>query len=180
MNEITEEEEGVKLLKQKYNTDYNPEYHLSAIDQLQICETLEVYDQTPSTIVKSNTGELIDNVKCIEIENDTCEPPINTSSIKDKQDAIYTLSTYTYKTPPKQIAEMLEKLFCDKSTHPGHWLIIAQLYTPLTINRVIKLMLKQHKTGEATIHKPAAYFTKVIGFRAKRKKQKPKNLHLKK
>jgi hypothetical protein len=87
-----------------------------------------------------------------------------------KPDAILELKECTYKTAPKQIKYLLEQLFIDCESEEGHWLFIAQKYTPKTINSVVNEMTKRHRRGEITIKNPAAYFTYLIKFRKKRKK----------
>jgi hypothetical protein len=101
--------------------------------------------------------------------NDGCKPKVNLESKDYKRRVILELKKCNYRTPPKRTAYLLEELFKNKDTKPGHWLYIAQNYTPRTINWVIELMIKLHRSGRETISIPAAYFTSLIQHRKKRK-----------
>jgi hypothetical protein len=99
---------------------------------------------------------------------DTYKRQINKTLGSSKREAVEQLELCNYKTPPKYVSELLQRLFADYETKEGHWLYIAQHWNPRAINRVIKLMTKQHRRGETTILNPAAYFTYLI----KRRKQR--------
>lgn len=101
--------------------------------------------------------------------NDTCKRIIDNSLNKGKRKAIAELKQLNYRTPPIIVANHLKKLLDTPETVEGHWLYVAQNYTPRTINRVIIAMIKIHQEGWTTIKCPAKYFTSLIQKRAKRK-----------
>lgn len=101
--------------------------------------------------------------------NATYENRINDKSIFSKHEVIAALKKCNHRTPPKEIASLLEQLFSSSGTTPEHCLYVAQHWPPIAINRTLTRMLKQHQRGEVTIKNPAAYFTHLIKFRKKRK-----------
>lgn len=102
--------------------------------------------------------------------NGGCEQIVKSKSIQNKHQIINGLEQCNYRTSPKKIALLLEELFIGyPSTKENHWLYIAQHWPPRAINRVIKVMIKQHQRGERTIGNAAAYFTFLIKKRKKRK-----------
>ena len=99
----------------------------------------------------------------------TYNRPVNPEQERSKNKAIAELKSRSYKTPPKEIASLLEALFVNCDSKAGHWLFVAQQWNPRAINRTVSLMMKQHSRGEVTIQNPAAYFTHLIKFRKKRR-----------
>ena len=100
--------------------------------------------------------------------NGTYKRKTNPELIWNKLDVISQLKHCTSRTPPNNIASLLEKLFDSWPSEEGHWLWVAQNYTPRIINWVISATTKAYQRGE--IRKtPAAYFTYKIRFRKKRK-----------
>lgn len=93
----------------------------------------------------------------------------NPSQKLSKREAIARLKLCNYRTAPKTIATYLHTIFSNKNTKPGHWLYIAQHYTPKTINSVLNEMLKGAERGDITPKVPSAYFTYVIKKRKTRK-----------
>jgi hypothetical protein len=102
----------------------------------------------------------------------TCKHGVNALLTQSKHDVITLLKKCTYRTPPLEVATLLEILFDDPGTNEGHWLHMAQDYPPRAICRTITQMIKQHRRGEISILNPAAYFTKIIKYRAKRKERR--------
>lgn len=72
-------------------------------------------------------------------------------------------------TSPFKIEKILESFFQDPDTTPGHWLYIAQNYTPRVIYWNINYMIKANSFGFKTFKSWASYFTKTIKKRKKRK-----------
>lgn len=103
-------------------------------------------------------------------DSDTYKRGVNPKLNLSKSEVITRLKQCGYRTPPKKVASLLEQLFRNNSSREGHWLYIAQHWTPRAINRVISVMSKQRRLGEVSIFNPAAYFTKLIKFRKKRKR----------
>jgi hypothetical protein len=101
--------------------------------------------------------------------NDTYKHRDNSELNSYKHQVINELKTCNYRTPPRKIALLLEKLLYRPDTKPGHWLFIAQKWPPRAINRNIYQMIKAHQSGWQTINNPAAYFTKIIKYRKPRK-----------
>lgn len=93
----------------------------------------------------------------------------NSEETQRKHRAITSLSNCHYRTSPKQIAYFLTELFKNHESNEGHWLYIAQNYTPKTINSVINQMKAIHRRGDISIKNPSAYFTKLIKYHKKRK-----------
>lgn len=76
-----------------------------------------------------------------------------------------------YRTPPKEIAKLLEEIFSDWKSKDGHWLYISQSYTPKSIRSVLNQMKKREDRGDLSIENPPALFTSVI-LRFKKKRSK--------
>lgn len=162
-------EEAIRKLREDYNQEpdfSNPKF--SVFDQLAVCESLprerEAQNNTNST--ERTNGNLLVNGN----GNGSYKHIANSESKQTKLEAIQALKTCTYRTPPKDIARLLEKVFVDCGTKDGHWLFIAQHYYPRNINWVINGMVKSHKEGWITIQNPASYFTSVIKRHYKERK----------
>lgn len=149
---------------------YNPDSNLSSEDQLLICES--VAEATP---IKENYNDEEREINKNNISvngngNDSYKRNDGQESARSKFQIITELQECNYRTPPTKIASLLEELFVNFNSKPGHWLYVAQHWTPRAINRVIKIILKQKATGETTILNPARYFTFLIKLRVKRKR----------
>ena len=117
---------------------------------------------------KGNTDTKV-NVSVNGNDNGTYKRKANPELIWNKFDVVSQLNHCTFRTPPNKIASLLEKLFDSWPSKEGHWLWVAQDYTPRVINWVISATIKAYRRGE--IRKtPAAYFTYKIRFREKRKR----------
>ncbi len=87
-----------------------------------------------------------------------------------KHQTILELRNCKYRTPARIVANLLETLFSKYPSFRGHWLYIAQHYTPKTINSVISQMLKRCSRDGFKPENPSAYFTYVIrNYRKPRK-----------
>lgn len=160
-------EETIRKIE-SYGACYDPDSDLSAFNQLQICEAVE-----KATPITPKPPQKCSSVKCI---NGTNKRKVNSELTQNKQQEIITeLRKCTYRTPPHKIAALLEALFSSYSSKPGHWLYIAQNWTPRVVNWVLNYMVKLIKTGRTTIKNPAAYFTKLIKYRKKRKERRGSN-----
>lgn len=95
--------------------------------------------------------------------------PGNEEETSRKNEANIKLRACNFKTPPIEIAEYLESLFGNWKSKPGHWLYVAQRYTPKSIISVVNEMVKQTIRGETSFQVPGAYFTKLIKFHSLRK-----------
>lgn len=146
---------------------YDPEFTLGFMDQLQACESL--VESTPvnpedwdgRTILRlRDTDE--ESVSVNGSVNDIGKRQENSEETQRKLQAITEVTTYTYRTSPRKIASQLRIIFSSCKSNDGHWLYIAQHYTPKSINSVIKHMTKAHTTGWVTIKNPAGYFTNVL------------------
>lgn len=161
-------EEAIRLLKDKYhveadlnNTKFNVFEQLAACESFSniINETNEIYETNENVVVN---GSVID----------THKQQVNYNLKSNKRKAMEELKTLVYKTPPRQVAGLLEIIFQGWDTKPGHWLYIAQNWNPRAINRVLNRIVKLHKTGVKTIKNPAAYFTFLIKKRKQRRDSK--------
>lgn len=140
---------------------YDPNSQLTLQDQLDICEIVE--KRTSKTDYRDGDGNVNGN------GNGTCKNGENSSETFDKREVIDKLRGCSYRTPPIEVAGLLEIFFSSNPSRPGWWLTVAQRWTPRTINRVIAQMIKKHRRGDVTIQNPSAYFTDTIKFRARRK-----------
>lgn len=147
---------------------YNPSSMLSIDDQLFICESLTKDEITP-TFQERNKDNPKENVSVKWNDNDTYKRDAITTFTDTKRDIIEKLKTFTYTTPPVEIAQALQTLFADHPSKDGHWLYVAQHWNPRTINRVIERIIIFHTSGRKTIQNSAAYFTHLIKFRKKRR-----------
>lgn len=101
--------------------------------------------------------------------NDTHKNSVKSEPSSNKHQVLAELKTCNYRTPPKTIAKLLENLFSKWPSQEGHWLYIAQHYSPRPINRVVVKIIKEYLRGDKTVKNPAAYFTYLIRFRKQRK-----------
>lgn len=155
--------EIIRRIQEVYHAGYdldNPDFDI--YDQLLACEAVAEAEQ-------ERHEELDTNVSVNGNDNDTYKRIVNFELTESKLNVIKKLQTCTYQTPPIEISRLLEELFAEYPSKPGHWNYISQVYTPRTINRVIKRINKLHITRAKTIQNPAAYFTFLIKFRKKRK-----------
>ncbi len=147
---------------QELGGEYEPESSLSLRDQLFVCES----------IVEAPPVKQVDNNGMISVNgsvNDSYKRNVNFELTQSKLNVVIKLKKCTYKTSPKDIAIFLEQFFIDFPSKSGHWLYIAQHWTPRTIVRVIEKLIKLDFSGRATLHNPAGYFTYLIKFRKKRR-----------
>lgn len=156
-------EKVINLIRNVYHAQYDPtKLNFDAWDQLLACETIEKTTPKEEEITK-------DSVSVSGNGSDSGKLSDKSESTQGKREAIAELRTCTYKTPPREVALLLEKLFSSHKSKPGHWLYIAQHYTPRAINRTINRMMKRHNSGHESILNTSAYFTYTIQFRKKRK-----------
>lgn len=154
----------------RINDIYQAEYDSSrpnfdAWDQLLACESI-----AESTPIKYQYNEdANENPSVSGMLNDSSSPKVIFELTQDKQKVITELTHCNYRTPPTQIATLLEKFFKEWHSNQGHWLYVAQQWTPRAINRTIHRLTKLHIEGRITIRNPAAYFTKLIKFRKLRR-----------
>jgi hypothetical protein len=131
-------------------------------DQLLVCES----------IVESHP------VLELPVEQDGCVNGSNNGAYKRKDgfeltqsqlSAITLLHSYNYRTSPPLIAKQLEIIFADSNSEPNWWLFVAQHWNPRAICRTLEQIRKQQSQGWKTIKNPAAYFTFLLKYRAKRR-----------
>jgi len=151
-------------------------------DQLYMCRQLNTssVSKTPYDGKTDQEGEGAENVSVSENGNDACKRSVNfelntskpspkTWLTQQKRDIVSRLSMCTYKSPPKDIAPLLEELFAEWPSQDGHLLYICQKWPPRQITRTIKQIIKQVDKGEVTVKNPAAYFTSLVNYRKCRK-----------
>lgn len=147
-----------------YNSHKTPnlsESTLSLEDQEWIKKNL--------SLTESENNKTKANAYVSRSVNDTYKLQENAEKTLIKRKAIAALQLCNYRTPPKELAGLLKVLFQDYQSREGHWLYVAQNWSPRTINSVISLIIKRHNRGEVTIQNPAAYFTALIKYRKKRR-----------
>jgi hypothetical protein len=169
--------EAIRRLKDIYGIE--ADLHNESFDvfeQLAACEStpfvVEVkdYTQQEDTSTPDDTTEITNgNATVSEHDNGTYQRVVNETLAIRKIQIIKALQSCGYKTPPRKIAPLLEELFGTNESKSGYWLHIAQHWSPRTINWVISAIIKQHKRGDRTIRKPAAYFVYLIKRRKQRK-----------
>ena len=158
-------------IEKLYPNWFSHSHNLPYDDQKWIWENvpLSKEDEDRLSSLKSNTAEA--NISLNENENDTYKNETKSKLNLNKLEAIFKIKKCNYKTSPKEIASYLEVIFSKWPSKEGHWLFIAQNYTPKTINCLLSLITKQHQKGEVSIQNAAAYFTgTILRFRPKRKK----------
>lgn len=147
---------------------YDPESTLSIDEQLLICETfihstpVDPSDSDGRTIQRLREGEDKRNGSDNGSVNGIGKRQENSEETQRKKQAISELTHCNYRTSPKNISILLEQLFSSNKSNEGHWLWIAQRYTPKSINSVIASMQKIHISGVDTIQNPPAYFTHTL------------------
>ena len=149
-------EEAINQIEQVYQASYGSHLNLTVWEQLEICESL------------AETEERTNEYAFVK-EDDTSKRSVNLELIESKREVIAELKACDYKTPPSEIASLLEKFFDNPETKPGHWLSVAQQWPPRRIFLTINQMLKRQSGGWITIENPAAYFTFLVNKRKKRK-----------
>lgn len=158
--------EVIRRIKEVYQAEYDSSRpNFDAWDQLLACESLS----ESSPITREYKIETNENPSVSGMLNDSCSSNVIFELTEDKQKVITKLTLNNYRTPPIQIAKLLEELFKEWQSKQGHWLYIAQRWTPRAINRTIRRLIKLHNEGRITIKNPSAYFTFLINFRAKRR-----------
>lgn len=155
-------EEAIRHITQLGGT-YDPtNTPFDVYDQLLACETI-----AESTPISDHT---VEQDGCVNgNDNGICKRTDNFELSPNQLLAISKLQSYNYRTPPPLIAEQLGTIFVDSNTNPNWWLTIAQQWNPRAINRTLAEMRKQQSQGWKSIRNPAAYFTFLIKFRAKRR-----------
>lgn len=163
---LLQQQPEIILTIEKLGGKYSFTSLLSIEDQSLACEAVagahflfpsqSSYDEMESVNVNWN-------------DSDTCKRITNNLLSETKQSAIKKLKLFTYKTSPVEIEQALKIFFADIPSKEGHWLYIAQHWNPRAINRVIERMIKLEISGRVTIQNPAAYFTRLIKFREKRR-----------
>ncbi|MGI0059450.1 MAG: hypothetical protein ACREBJ_06750, partial [Nitrosotalea sp.] len=126
-------------------------------DQLLACEAVtegqEEYNSkqhaSPYTSIQQNK-EMNESGHVSGNGNGTYKRQVNDMSSLSKHEVIEALKQLTHRTPPIEIAKLLEQLFIDYPSKEGHWLYVAQHWNPRAINRVIAHMIKSHSTGAVT------------------------------
>lgn len=168
-------DEALHRIKEDYQAEYDPDRpNFNAWDQLLACEAV-----THSTPMLPLYEEVTDNKNRNENENanisgmisDSCKQEAIFELTQHKQKVIKELTLCNFLTPPIKIALLLEEFFKEWRSKQGHWLFVAQHWTPRAIVRTINRLTKLHIDGRITIRNPSAYFTKLIKFRKQRRIQ---------
>lgn len=148
----------------KPEDDKKPEWH-SASSELPLDDQEWIWKNVPH----DENDKVNRDVSVNGNVSDTRRNGVAEKSAFSKQEVIGALRRCNYRTSPREIASLLERLFSSYPSKQGHWLYIAQHWTPRAVNRVLVRMEKQQDRGEVTIKIPPAYFTKLIKFRKKRR-----------
>lgn len=159
-------------IEKNYSNWYAPNHDLSYDDQKWIWENVPLPEEDERKLRESRTNE---SVSLNGSVNGGYKSELNLKSNLSKVNALFLLNKCSWKTPPKKVATYLTIIFSKWPSRDGHWLYIAQHYTPKTINSRIAQIVKQHQKGEVNIQNSAAYFTKIIKYRPMRKKFRSTN-----
>lgn len=160
-------DEAIRRIEQ-LDGKYDPDSNFDVMDQLLVCESLkestpvDPNDEDGRIIQRLKEGGNKRNVSVNGSVNDIGKRQANSEKTQRKLQAISELTTCTYRTSPNKLASLLQTVFSSSVTQDGHWLYIAQHYTPKSINSVIHQMTKAHVDGWVTIKSPAGYFTDVL------------------
>lgn len=149
-------------VEKRYPNWFDPSSELSREDQKYIWENSPLLHDT-------DIGNKDINTNVNGNDNGACKLQVNTESTPSKQQVIDLLRKCNYRTPPHLIASYLKVLFSKFEAKEGHWLYIAQHYTPRSVNQVISEILKLHSSGRCRVANPGALFTFLIKKRKKRK-----------
>ncbi|MDD4382994.1 MAG: hypothetical protein PHD49_02545 [Candidatus Shapirobacteria bacterium] len=154
--------QNILEIEKKFPNWFNQFSDLSYEDQKYIWENIPLIKDLKDNNLEHNT-----NVN--GNDNGACKQKVNTKLTTNKQQVIESLLKCNYRTPPRLIASYLEVLFSKFEAKEGHWLWIAQHYTPRSTNQVILEILKLHSSGRCRVVNPGAMFTFLIKKRKKRK-----------
>lgn len=166
--------EAIRRIKQ-LGGEYDPESILDLKDQLLICESIvesmpvnpEDWDGRTILNLKEGTNEW--SGSGISSESGSYKRTVNTWLTQCKRNAITQLTQCNYRTNPNIVASLLEEIFSDYPSDPGHWFSVAQRWPPRRIYQVINYLIKLENPGHITVRNPAAYFTSEIRHRKRRK-----------
>jgi len=138
-------------------------------DQLLVCEAIAESTPIIPPPIKDVTTT-VENVVAYEDGNDGYKQQVSFELTANKLEAISKLKKLTYRTPPPEIASLLETIFEGCDTYTGWWLSVAQQWNPRAISRVLVQLTKLHSGGWRTFKNPGAYFTSLIKHRKKRRR----------
>lgn len=152
---------------ENFGGKYDSTSTLPIDDQLSIYESLAQENHTYTLQEKNNDDG---NVNVSGNGNGSYKLNADFKLTTEKLTIIKEISTFNYKVPIYKLASSLEQLFSGLGSESRHWTYTAERYPPRAINSVINTMTKQYGKDWKNLNNPAAYFTKVIKFRKKRKK----------
>lgn len=156
---------------------YDPNSNLPLEDQLFICEILANATPKENEIgdhYQHNTA-IDKNVAVNGNVNDSYKQSTKFELTPSKIQVISKLNQCNYKTPPVEISRLLNEFFKECNSYYWYWSYIARAYSPRTINWNLKYIVKLIISGRRTFENPAAYFSKTIKFRKKRKEFRKTN-----
>lgn len=172
---VISKDEAIRRIEQVYGAQANPDNLIFDVyDQLWVCENLAAAEEKERTIIplepqKETDREPTDNVSVNGNGNDTRKQRVNFELTDSKLKVITELEKCNYKTPPIQLAHLLEEFFKDHPSKKGHWMYISQKWNPRAINRVLRRLIKFHITGSKTIQNPPGLFNQLINMRKTRR-----------
>ena len=153
--------ETITEISKVYPNWFSPESSLSYDEQKFIWESIPLSEYK---LLETNENPILSGSL-----NAGCKRGSITDSVLSREKAILFIRNCDYKTPPKDVAIYLEQFFDGCGTKNGHWLYIAQHWTPRAINRTLDRIIREHKLGQKTIENPARYFTFLIKLRKVRR-----------
>jgi hypothetical protein len=153
---------SISNIEKVYPNWYDPIHALSRDDQLFIWENTPLPKEAEQRLKQLTTNKNKENVSFNGSVNGGRKLTGNADKTTSKGEAILSLRNCSYKTAPKIIASYLEILFSKYPSINGHWLFIAQHFTPKTINSLINQTIIRVQRGELTLQNPSSYFTDTI------------------
>lgn len=114
-----------------------------------------------------------DSVNAYESVNGGCKYGVKNELNWPNYEVVLQLKNLKSNDSPKEVARLLQYLFSPWPSNDGHWLWIAQRYTPRVINWQVSATIKEYLRG-AIRKTPPAYFTFEIHFRRKIKSKHQK------
>ena len=157
----------ISEIERLYPDWYNKDSALPRHDQQWIWENLPLPKEDQDKLRNTTSGV---SVSLNGSVNGTYRFRVDSELFPNKNGVISQLKACRSKDSPRDVSLLLEELFSDWQSKEGHWLYVAQQWTPRSINWVLVELLKQHIRGETTIKNPPAYFTLLIKSRRPRKR----------
>lgn len=166
-------EEAIRLIENVYGAQYDPlcgsDGCFNVWDQLLACESVAEATPIKEYSNRENVDKTVESENVYVNGNGGSKQKVNFELTETKLQIIKKLEKCNCLTPPIKIASYLTEFFKECGSESGYWLYVSQHWNPRAINRTIASLIKQHKSGRATIGNWAAYFVYLIQKRKQRR-----------